>query len=133
MGPADRAVLDHVRGMTLPEGGEFVLLHVAESAASRYLGPETSDEESREDQAALDAIAADLRARGIRASARLGHGDVTRELARLIEESGADLVITGAHGHRLLQDILYGATTSGLRHLVRVPILTVRMKKEPGE
>ena len=56
-----------------------------------------------------------------------------RELARLIEESGADLVITGAHGHRLLRDLMHGATTSGLRHLVRVPILTVPMKKETGE
>jgi len=57
---------------------------------------------------------------------RLGFGSVKPELARLVTESGADLLITGAHGHRLLGDLIHGSTTSGLRHLVRVPVLTVR-------
>jgi manganese transport protein len=125
LGPADRAVLEHVRHMELPEDGEVVLLHVAESAASRYLGAESSDEESREDQVTLEDLALELRALGIQASTRLGHGDVKNELARLVRETGADLLITGAHGHRLIGDLIYGSTTSGLRHLVRVPVLTV--------
>jgi manganese transport protein len=129
LGPADRAVLDHVRAMSLPADGEVVLLHVAESAASRYLGPESSDEESREDEATLESLAEELRARGIRASSRLGHGDVQSELARLTAESGAELLITGAHGHRLLQNLIYGSTTSGLRHRVSVPVLTVPAAK----
>jgi manganese transport protein len=132
LGPADRAVLEHVRGMVLPEDGEVVLLHVAESAASRYLGPESSDLESREDQVTLDSIAAELRALGIRATARLGHGEVKQELARLVAESGADLLITGAHGHRLLGDLIHGSTTSGLRHLVNVPVLTVPATRKDG-
>jgi manganese transport protein len=39
---------------------------------------------------------------------------------------GADLVVTGAHGHRLLGDLIFGSTISGLRHRLRVPVLTVR-------
>ena len=132
LGPADRAVLDHVRQMALAEGSELVLLHVAESAASRYLGPESSDQESREDQLTLESLATELASAGIPTETRLGHGEVKRELARLVEESEADLLITGSHGHRLLQDLIYGSTTSGLRHLVRVPVLTVPGAKKRG-
>jgi manganese transport protein len=132
LGPADRAVLDHVREMALAEGCDVVLLHVAESAASRYLGPESSDEESREDQVTLESIGIELAAAGIPTATRLGHGEVKHELARLVGESGADLLITGAHGHRLLGDLIHGSTTSGLRHLVRVPVLTVPGGKKEG-
>jgi manganese transport protein len=125
MGPADRAVLEHVPTLVRSPETELVLVHVAESAASRYLGPETSDQESREDLAALESLAAQFRARGIRASVLLGHGDAAPELARLVNESGADLLVTGSHGHRLLGDLVHGATASAVRHHVRCAVLTV--------
>jgi manganese transport protein len=134
LGPADQAVIDHVRTMALPENAEVLLLHVAESAASRYLGPETSDKESREDQEALEELALELQEQGLHTRVRLGHGEVKSELARMVNESEVDLLITGAHGHRLLGDLVYGATTSTLRHLVHCPVLTVRAdrKKPPA-
>ena len=106
--------------------------HVAESAASRYLGPQTSDLESRQDLAALEALAEQLRQRGIPAKAVLGHGDVGPELARLVNESGADLLVTGSHGHRMLGDLVHGATVSAVRHLVHCPVLTVRQQERGG-
>jgi len=126
LGPADPAVIEHVRALPLPAESELVLMHVVESAAGRYLGPETGDAEAREDLATLESLADEFRTRGRKASVRLGFGSVKPELARLVTESGADLLITGAHGHRLLGDLIHGSTTSGLRHLVRVPVLTVR-------
>jgi len=33
--------------------------------------------------------------------------------------------VTGAHGHRLLGDLVHGATASGVRHRVHCPVLTV--------
>jgi manganese transport protein len=125
LGPADGAVLEHVRSQELTTRTRLVMLHVVESAAGRYLGPETSDLEAREDQAMLDGIADEFRSRGVATEVRLGYGSPAKELARLVNESGADLLITGSHGHRLLQDLIHGATTSGLRHLVRCPVLTV--------
>jgi manganese transport protein len=126
LGPADAAMLEHFRGMALPIDAHIALMHVAESAASRYLGPESLDEESREDLAALEELAAELRGTGLRVEVMLGNGDVKSELARLINEWKADLVVTGSHGHRLLGDLFLGATTSGLRHRVRCPVLSVR-------
>jgi manganese transport protein len=126
LGAADQAVIDHVRTMALPADAEVLLLHVAESAASRYLGPESSDKESREDEAALELLAAGLRARGLKTSMLLGHGEVKSELARMVNQAGVDLLITGAHGHRWLGDLFFGATVSTLRHMVRCPVLSVR-------
>ena len=125
MGPADGAVLEHVRGEELTTRTRLVLLHVVESAAGRYLGAETSDQESREDRAALETIAGEFRSLGIASEVRLGFGSPAPELARMVAETGADLLITGSHGHRLLGDLLHGATVSALRHLVRCPVLTV--------
>jgi manganese transport protein len=130
MGSADDAVLDAVQGLPLPDDVEIVLMHVAESAASRYLGTDTSDLESREDLATLEALASNLRAGGLSARVLLGNGDVKSELARMVAEVGADLLITGSHGHRFLGDLFHGATTSGLRHRVSCPVLTVRSRRD---
>jgi manganese transport protein len=126
LGPADRAVLDHVLRMKLPAGAQLVLLHVAESAASRFLGPESSDEESREDLATLEDLADELRAGGHRVAVMLGHGDVKSELARMVAEADSELLVTGSHGHRWFADLVFGSTSSGLRHRVKCPVLIVR-------
>jgi manganese transport protein len=130
LGSADEAVLEHVAGMPLPADAEVVLMHVAESAASRYLGTESSDEETREDLATLERLAAELRAVGFPTRVLLGNGDVKSELTRMVRETGADLLITGSHGHRLLGDLFLGATTSGLRHRVSCPVLTIRSPRK---
>jgi len=129
LGWADTAVLEHVQGMALPRDAEIRLMHVAESAASRYLGTESSDEETREDTATLEDLAGRLRAAGFRTSVLLGNGDVKLELARMVREWDADLLVTGSHGHRLLGDLFLGSTASGLRHRVRCPVLTIRSRR----
>jgi manganese transport protein len=124
-GRADESVLEFLRALEFRPGAELLLVHVVESAASRYLGEQSRDEESREDEAALDAIAAEFVARGVATRVRLGHGDAKGEIARIVNEDGADLLVTGSHGHRGLRDVVYGATVSGVRHLVKCPVLTV--------
>jgi manganese transport protein len=130
LGPADGPVLAHLVTMTRTPETEVVLVHIAESAASRYLGAESSDRESREDTEQLDRVAARLREYGLRARARLGHGEVPKELGRLVNEEQAELLITGAHGHKLIGDLVHGATVSAVRHLVTCPVLTVRTKAD---
>ncbi len=125
LGGSDASVIEFLRTLAFVPGSELVLVHVVESAASRYLGEQSGDAESREDQAALDAIAGEFRARGIEARALLGHGDAKHEIARLVRAESADLLITGSHGHTGLRDVMYGATVSAVRHLVSCPVLTV--------
>src|SRR5262249_10488184 len=100
-------------------------VHVAESAASRWLGEQSLDSESREDAAALEALSREFGDRGTRSSVRLGHGDPAREIARIVKEERADLLVTGSHGHSGLADVVVRAPVSLVRHLVTCPILTV--------
>jgi manganese transport protein len=122
---ADGNILDFLRRALISPEAQLLFVHVAESAASRYLGEESLDQESREDRTALEALAAEFTQRGLRASVRLGHGDAAREIARIVREESADLLVTGSHGHTGLSDVVFGATVSGVRHLVTCPILTV--------
>ncbi len=122
---ADENILVFLRRAHLTPDAELVFVHVAESAASRWLGEESLDAESREDRVALEGLAREFIERGTRASVRLGHGDATREIARIVREEKADLLVTGSHGHKGLSDVVFGATVSGVRHLVSCPILTV--------
>ena len=47
--------------------------------------------------------------------------------------AGVDLLITAAHGHRFFGDLLFGATVSALRHMVRCPVLSVRGNGKKGK
>jgi manganese transport protein len=125
LGAADPPVVAFLRGMRLKPDAQVFLFHVVESAVGRFLGDEGLDEETREDARRLEAIAEELRRQGLRVTAQLGFGDPAAELARLVNEHNADLLLAGAHGHGPLQDLLRGSTTSSLRHRVRCPVLVV--------
>ncbi len=125
LGGSDDSILDYLRALELRPGSELVLIHVVESAASRYLGEQSRDAESREDEATLEGIADEFRTAGVVAYVRLGHGVAKAEIARLVRETGAELLVTGSHGHSGLRDVVYGSTASGVRHLVECPVLTV--------
>jgi manganese transport protein len=101
-------------------------LGAADADVLEHVGAESLDRETREDQVALEAIADQFRALGVQVSVVLGYGDAAPELARIVNTIKADLLITGSHGHRALQDLVYGATTSAVRHRVSCPVLTVR-------
>ncbi len=122
---ADQNILSFLRRAQLAPEAELVFVHVAESAASRWLGEQSLDSESREDTAALESLAKEFSERGTRSFVRLGHGDPAREIARISREERADLLVTGSHGHTGLSDVMFGATISSVRHLVACPILTV--------
>jgi len=121
----DENVLHFLRRAELAPGAELVFVHVAESAASQWLGEQSLDSESREDRTALEALAREFGERGTRSWVRLGHGDPAREIARIVGEEGADLLVTGSHGHSGISDVVFGATVSRVRHLVRCQVLTV--------
>jgi manganese transport protein len=121
----DDNVIRFLRRAQLAPEVELVFVHVAESAASLWLGEQSLDSESREDRATLEGLSREFAGRGIRSSVRLGHGDPAREIARIVREEGADLLVTGSHGHSGISDVVFGATVSRVRHLVRCQVLTV--------
>jgi manganese transport protein len=113
----------------IAQGGrtaEYVLVHITESAAARYLGTLTGDRESHDDANNLEHYAQRLREAGYAAKAVIGHGSPVEAIPRLVEEHGADLLVMGSHGHRGLKDLIFGATVDAVRHRVKVPVLVVK-------
>ncbi len=123
---------DHDTGTisaALAQGGTeatYVLIHIVESAVARYLGAHSRDHESKSDLDNLQAYAQRLRSLGYSAETRLGHGGPVKAIADIVNASGADLLVMGAHGHRGLKDIVLGATVDAVRHRVSVPVLIVQ-------
>ena len=104
---------------------QLVLLHVVESPVARTLGAEGEDLETRRDQARLEELTANMREAGITTEWRLGTGNPVPELARMINETDADVVIVGSHGHSGVSDLIHGSVINDLRHRVRASVLVV--------
>jgi len=105
---------------------QYVLIHITESAAARYLGPESGDLETLGDASNLDGYVQQLQQLGYTAEGRIGQGHAPDAIAKLVAEAGCDLLVMGAHGHRGLKDILLGTTLDSVRHKVNVPVFIVQ-------
>jgi manganese transport protein len=118
----DENLLAHAIGHARA-GTRFVLIHVVESASARIHGSQSDDLETRKDLELLEQYAVQLRERGFEATTLLGYHSRAKEIVRLVKESGADLLIIGAHGHRGMLDWIYGQTIDSVRHALRIPVL----------
>ena len=120
----DQKVLAHVLAQAAKDA-TIVLIHVVESASAKILREQTDDFETRKDQEKLDSYAAHLKTFNLKVETCLGFRDRNHEIARIVTESGADLLIIGAHGHKGLKDWFYGETIDAVRHRLKIPVLVV--------
>jgi manganese transport protein len=107
--------------------GRYLLIHIVESASAQMLGKESDDYETRRDQERLDLYRAALEQKGISSQTRLGFRQRSREIARIVKEEGADMLVIGAHGHSGLKDFIYGETVNAVRHELKIPVLIVSL------
>ena len=106
----------------------ITLLHVVESPAARIMGDHTADLETEADRHRLEVLVGALEASGYTAQWRLGLGHPVKELARLVAEVEADVVVLGAHGHRGVADLIHGTTADALRHRVDATVVIVPLE-----
>jgi manganese transport protein len=114
----------------MAQGGkdcDYLLIHVVESASAHMLGRESDDYETRRDQERLDLYRETLLQKGYRSRTGLGFKHRSREIARIVKEEKADMLVIGAHGHRGLQDFIYGETVDAVRHALKIPVLIVNL------
>jgi manganese transport protein len=106
---------------------KITLIHIVESASAKVLGTEADDLETRKDQEKLDGYVEWLRSKGFDAYSSLGFRNRNKEIPRIVKESGADLLVIGAHGHSGMKDWLYGETIDAVRHQLKIPVLIVNL------
>ncbi len=122
----DVKVLNHAIGQAHDQS-EFILIHIVESASAKVLGKDSDDLETRKDAEKLEEYAEQLRAMGYKAETHLGFRNRSKEIAKLVKESKADILVIGAHGHSGMKDWLYGETIDAVRHQLKIPVLIVSL------
>jgi manganese transport protein len=104
---------------------EVTLMHVVESPVARSFGAEGEDLETFADQGRLERLAGMLKESGISTDWRMGAGEPSSELARMINTINADIVVLGSHGHTGVSDLIHGTVISNLRHRVKASVMIV--------
>jgi manganese transport protein len=129
----DSEAVSHATAMAKSYRAKLHLLHVEEGVTSEVYGPLSSTAEVQAGRQYLEEIAASLRGQGIEVETAVVHSQhPSQEIARYAREIGADLLVMGAHGHKGLQDLIFGTTIDAVRHVLDVPILVVRAEKSAG-
>jgi manganese transport protein len=130
--PLDHTSIDgpavaHAASIARAHSARLYLLHVEEDVTSQIYGPLASTAEVEAGIRYLESIADALRAQGIAVEAVVRYSNRPRqEIVRFARELDPDLVVMGAHGHKGLQDLLFGTTIEGVRHELDAPIMIVR-------
>jgi len=118
-------------GSALSQGGEsarYILLHVTETAGAMVYGSKIDDRESTEDFAALENYKRQIEEKGYSVAIKIDFGNPQNRIPVMVKEFDADLLVMGAHGHKLLKDLIFGTTLDTVRHRVDIPVLIVREK-----
>ena len=125
-GEMDGKVLSHALTLAKHHKARVFLFHIVEGVSGQLYGKEAFDEEARGDKEHLETLADQMRMYGAEVYPLLGYGRVTSELVRLSLENKLDVLVMGGHGHRGLQDILFGTSITEVRHGLPIPVLVVQ-------
>ena len=104
----------------------FLLIHVTETPGALFFGNETGDHESEVDRENLKKYVNYLHDLGFKGTGEIGYGNPKTAIVEKADAFQADLMVMGAHGHRLLKDILFGTTVDAVRHALKIPVLIIR-------
>ena len=66
-----------------------------------------------------------MRQNGCETTGILGFGSPIKELIRLTQAHKIDMLIMNSHGHRGIDDVIYGATVDSVRHQLKIPVLVI--------
>ncbi|MFI5171730.1 MAG: Nramp family divalent metal transporter [Chitinophagales bacterium] len=121
----DKISLEHALSAGGKEG-EYLLIHIVESAGAITFGREIEDLETHEDYIIMKKYADHLIEMGYNIKIELGFGQPAKVIPKIVNAFGANLLVMGAHGHRGLKDFIFGETINIVRHKINIPLLAVK-------
>jgi nucleotide-binding universal stress UspA family protein len=127
---ADETILGHVKLLARMTGARLLLVHVSDGWVARNFNQLklAESEEMKDDRAYLEKRSRELAGEGFSCDAVLALGEPSGEIIKIAREKDVDLIAMTTHGHRLISDILHGATADKVRHEVDVPVLLLKVK-----
>lgn len=126
LSPAASAVVDCAAGLRQLGARHGLLLQCLDlqQATSTALSYTTGPLE-----AALAQQKTSLEAQGFEVETRVVPGFAKREINRIAEQEGYDLVVVGSHGHSIAAEALLGGVATEVIHSARKPVLVVRLQR----
>jgi manganese transport protein len=122
----DVQAVAHAAAMARAHGATLYLMHVEEDVTSQVYGSLASTAEVESGRQYLEQIAGNLREQNLKVEPVVRYSNRPRqEIIRFAREIKPDLIVMGAHGHRGLQDIVFGTTIDGVRHEMVAPVMIV--------
>jgi len=125
---ADSFLIPRVEELARLTGAHILLLHVSTGWAAQWQDNlNLSDSaEMKEDREYLETVSARLGREKFEVSTRHARGDPARAILTTAEAEHCDLIAMTTHGHRLMADLIHGATITKVRHESHIPLFLVR-------
>ena len=134
---SSREALEYAVQFALALGAELYLLHVFErpfflepgvshSVQLRHGVDQWIREVKAEESRKLDALAEEVRGRGVTVHPLMKEGMPFVEILKTAEEIPADLLVLGTHGRTGLAHVVIGSVAQRVVQKARCPVLTVR-------
>ena len=129
---ADAALLPRVKELARLTKAELFLLHCSTGWAAQWQNKLnlTDSPEIQEDRAYLEKIGSEVRAEGLSVSWRQASGKPAEEILKAARAEQCDLIAMTTHGHKWLEDLIYGTTITKVRHEAEIPIFLVKASPE---
>jgi manganese transport protein len=105
------------------KSAKYLLIHISDTPNAMLYGNQTTDSESMSDKNNLVKYASQLIGEGYQVDFKLGYGKPSNIIPEIVNAQNVELLIMGAHGHKGIQDILFGTTIDDVRHKVKIPVL----------
>jgi manganese transport protein len=118
---SDNEAIGHALRMAGKETS-LILIHSVETAGAIMLGREIMDKETAKDAEALAQYVRQVSERGVHCTYKLCYGRASSSIPQAVIESGADLLVMAAHGHRGLKDVFLGTTIDKVRHRLNIAV-----------
>jgi manganese transport protein len=104
----------------------MTLLHVMDAPGTLMLGQESWSLHGAEDETYLENLTREIEEIDLPVEFLLLHGQPAEAIIKAVKEIDIDMLIMGSHGHRGLDDLVFGQTVSAVRHAIDIPVLVVR-------
>lgn len=123
---SDEAILQHIRPLAKLTNAKLTLIHVADGFMARNQRWLDESPEMREDRDYLAKRQNELRSEGFDVASILACGEPAKRILAAAVRQECDLIAMSTHGHRFLQDLLYGSVAEAVRHRTKIPVLLLR-------
>ncbi len=124
--PGDGVIISSALAEAKVHRARITLLHAVDAPGTLMMGPDSWSLHGAEDENYLESLVREIEEKDIPVEFQLLHGHPAEAIVKSVDETGIDMLIMGSHGHRGLDDLVFGQTVSAVRHAIDIPVLVVR-------